>query len=162
MPWFQTMLCNLDQGEKCHSYATPTEFPGQLTEWPDWFEPHKPSKNESDVSGYDGSGDNYNEGPTLQECLDSEPSQLPKGCIPVINNAFNELRKFICPGYIRPTQGEEEDSRQARLLATIVKVGFVDSGFFEKLTILTFLVDEPLSRSLAILKPTPIHNHFIM
>ena len=127
MPWFQTMLCNLDQGEKCQHHATPSEFPGQLTDWPEWFEPHKPGQNETvDEAGLFENNEEEFEQPNLQDCLNSDPGSLPEGCLWLINNAFNEVRKYICPGYIRPTQDPEADSRQAKLLATVLLSGFVN------------------------------------
>ena len=123
MPWFQTMVCNLDQGEKCQKHATPSEFPGQLTEWPDWFEPHHGQNSTDDQGFYEG--DDF---PSLQECLSADPNDFPDECIWIINEAFNRIRKYICPGYIRPPLNEEEDLRQAKLLATVIKAGFVDLG----------------------------------
>ena len=120
------MVCNLDQGEKCHKHATPSEFPGRFTDWPDWFEPRKPGQNVTEDQGfYEGDSN----GPSLEECLNADPNDFPDECIWIINDAFNEARKYICPGYIRPTQDTEEDLWQAKLVATVIKAGFVDIEF---------------------------------
>lgn len=35
IPWFGSMICNMDGGGKCFNDTTPSEIPGQLTSFPD-------------------------------------------------------------------------------------------------------------------------------
>lgn len=34
IPWFGSMICNMDGGGKCFNDTTPSEIPGQLTSFP--------------------------------------------------------------------------------------------------------------------------------
>ena len=114
------MLCNLDQGEKCFkNVSRPSEFPGQLTDWPEWF------LNDMDMNGR-ASTFNQSDGPTLAECLNStdtgtEPTVETDECLWIINDAYNELRKFICPGYERPSPKGEEDTMQAQFVSKMIR-----------------------------------------
>ena len=37
LPWAQSLICTMDAGEACLNHGTPSEFPGQLTDFGDFI-----------------------------------------------------------------------------------------------------------------------------